>query len=141
MDDIASLDHPLAVVFGYLATPHHLGDWLPQAVEADDGQGPVDVGRVFNLRLRSGSDERPAQGELIAYEPPSSVAYRLFVGPRAHVLRVTCSNAGPTTRVHVHQPDEPSPLLVDLARLGRALQATAAGPLTEPASKGKGAPA
>jgi Polyketide cyclase / dehydrase and lipid transport len=141
MDDNASLDYPLAVVFGYLATPHHLGDWLPQAVEADDGQGPVDVGRAFSFRLCSGSAERQAQGELIAYEPPFSVAYRLFVGPRAHVVRVTCTNAGPTTRVHVHQPDDPRPLLVDLARLGRALQATAGGPLPQPASKGKEPPA
>jgi hypothetical protein len=140
MDDNATLEYPLQVVFGHLSAPRHLGDWLPQAVGADDGQGPVDVGRTFSVRLSSDGQVGPAEGELIAYEPPSSVAYRLFVGPRAHVLRVTCTHAGSTTRVHVHQPDEPRPLVVDLARLGRALQAGAGSP-TEPAPKRTEAPA
>jgi uncharacterized protein YndB with AHSA1/START domain len=141
MDDNTTLDYPLEVVFGHLSAPCHLGDWFPQAVGRDDGQGPVDVGRTFSVRLSFDGNEVPAQGEVIAYEPPASVAYRLFVGPRAHLLRVTCTNAGPATRAHVHQPDEPRPLLVDLARLGRALGARAAGAPTEPGPKGKEAPA
>ena len=131
MDDNATLGYPLEVVFGRISSPRHLGDWLPQAGAVEDGQGPVDVGHAFSVRLSSDGKVGLAEGELIAYDPPSSVAYRLFVGPRAHLLRVTCTNAGPTTRAHVHQPDKPTPLVVDLARLGRALGARAAGAPTE----------
>jgi len=141
MDDNAVLDYPLAVVFGHLSTPRYLGDWLPQAGAVEDGPGPVDVGHAFSVRFSSDGSEGLAQGELIAYEPPSSVGYRLFVGPRPHVLRVTCTNAGPATRARVHQPDDPTPLVVDLARLGRALQARAARVLVEPAPSKTEAPA
>jgi Polyketide cyclase / dehydrase and lipid transport len=141
MDDKATLDYPLEEVFGHLATPRHLGDWLPQAGAVQDAPGPVDVGHAFRVRLSTEGQVGPAQGELIAYEPPSSVAYRMFVGPCAHLLRVTCTNAGPVTKVHVHQPDQPRPLLVDLARLGRALQARVAGAPSRPAPKGKETPA
>lgn len=121
MESDATLEFTLGAVFGHLSKPVRLGDWLPQAGGIKVGRGHVDVGHRFSLRLVLDGHEVQARGELIAYEPPSSVAYRLLAGQRAHVLRVTCSAAGENTSVHVHQQDVGASLAVDFGRLRHAL--------------------
>jgi uncharacterized protein YndB with AHSA1/START domain len=122
MDDQAMLAHPVARVFSHLAEPARLGDWLPEVsgVQAGAAAG-TDTGAGFGLRLSRDGQELPAAGELIAYEPPWSVAYRLRAGAHIHVLRVTCTVAGDATRVHVHQAGDGRPLAVDLIGLRQTL--------------------
>ena len=110
----------LAAVFHRLATPLRLGDWLPDVAavkcDADCSSG---IGTVFSLRLRQDGREVPGAGEVIAYEPPWSLAYRLVAGPRTHVLRLACVNVGGATRVSVHQADAVMPLRVDLGPIAQ----------------------
>lgn len=126
MDHDATLAQPLAAVFGYLAVPSRLAGWLPDvaAVQAADEQ-PGGIGVTFGLRLRRGGRDIAATGELIAYEPPWYVAYRLVTGSHTYVLRVTCVASDSATQVRVHQPDGNAPLAVDLARLPRLPDTTA----------------
>jgi uncharacterized protein YndB with AHSA1/START domain len=116
MDHDAVLAHPIWLVFGHLADPARLGDWLPAATAIHPGHGAA----VFTLRL-SRDPAQPAAGELIGYEPPWALAYRLLAGPDTHVLRITCTTAGAGTRVHIRQAGPAASLPVDLARLGQAL--------------------
>jgi uncharacterized protein YndB with AHSA1/START domain len=127
MDVEATLAHPLTAVFGQLAEPARLGDWLPEIAAAQAGAAaPIDTGVGFTLRLRTDTGELAGTGELIAYEPPWSVAYRLRAGPHTHILRLTCTARGPdATRVRIHQAGTGPPLTVDLARLR---QTPATGP-------------
>jgi uncharacterized protein YndB with AHSA1/START domain len=134
MDHHTTLTHPLEGVFARLATPACLGDWLPQVAHVHTGPIPPGVGDTFSLTLGPDRDKLPVTGELIAYEPPWSVAYRLLAGPRALVLRVTCTSGRGITTVHVHQSEELFPLGVDLDRLGRVLDmAGGAAPAPSPA--------
>ncbi|HEY1918721.1 MAG TPA: SRPBCC family protein [Streptosporangiaceae bacterium] len=124
MDHEAMLPHPLAEVFAHLATPSRLADWLPGITGVRDGAAvSAGIGVEFGLRLCCDGRETPATGELIAYEPPWCVAYRLLSGADRHVLRLTCTASGTATRVHVHQADSPAPLAVDLDRLRQVLGA------------------
>ncbi|HEY3952733.1 MAG TPA: SRPBCC family protein [Streptosporangiaceae bacterium] len=118
MDHGVTLERSLAAVFGHLAAPARLADWLPEvaAVQAAAGQ-PAGIGVTFGLRLHRGGRGIHGAGELIAYEPPWSVAYRVVAGPDIFVLRVTCVFSGGVTRVQVHQADSSVPLAVDLGRL------------------------
>lgn len=118
MDHEVILARPLAAVFDQLAAPLRLADWLPEVVtvEADAGERG-ETGTVFGLRLRRDGREVPGTGELIAYEPPWSVAYRLVVETRTYVLRLSCINTGGATRVSVHQADATAPLAIDLGPL------------------------
>lgn len=123
----ALLAHPLAMVFGCLAAPAGLGDWLPEVTGTGPEAAPAaGIGATFGLRLRHGGAEVAATGELIAYQPPRSVAYRLVAGPRTHVIRLTCTSSGDATRVQIYQADHTAPLAVDLAALGQAMIAGAA---------------
>src|ERR1700749_4345358 len=102
---------PIQVTFGHLANPARLGDWLPEVTGL---VSPAGAGQIFRVtvdlggsaRSRSGSaGGRPADagtageesaqvaadGELIAFEPPWLVGYRLFIGRRVATLRVTCT--------------------------------------------------
>jgi len=118
MNHDTTLAQPLAAVFAYLAAPARLAGWLPEvaAVQAEAGP-PAGIGVTFGLRLhRDGQDIRGA-GELIAYEPPWSVAYRFTAGAHTFVLRVTCIAADGATRVRVRQADGAAPLAVDLDQL------------------------
>jgi hypothetical protein len=111
------LARPLAAVFDQLATPLRLGDWLPEvaAVQGEAGElGGIGTGIVFGLRLRQDGREAPGTGEVIAYEPPWSVAYRLVAASRTYVLRLTCVSVDGATRVSIHQADTTPPLAVDL---------------------------
>jgi uncharacterized protein YndB with AHSA1/START domain len=90
---------------------------LASATTAPDGAA------AFTLRLSRDGTQTAATGELIAYEPPWQLAYRLLAGPDTHVLRVTCTAAGAGTRVHVRQAGPAAPLTIDLAGLGQALTA------------------
>jgi hypothetical protein len=126
MDHHTALTHPLEDVFRHLATPACLGNWLPEVAQVQTGPIPPGVGDVFSLALDADGDKRHVTGDLIAYEPPWSVAYRLLSGPRALVLRVTCTSGRGITTVHVRQSEDLPPLVVDLDRLGRALDSAAA---------------
>jgi uncharacterized protein YndB with AHSA1/START domain len=116
MDHDAVLAHPIQLVFGHLADPARLGDWLPAATVICAHHGAA----AFTLLLSS-DPAQAAAGELIGYEPPWQLAYRLLAGPDTHVLRLTCTTAGAGTRVHIRQAGPAQPLAVDLARLGQAL--------------------
>ena len=119
MDHHAVLAHPIGQVFGHLADPARLGDWLPAATAVHAGHGAA----TFTLRLSGDRAHAGAAGELIGYEPPWQLAYRLVAGPDTHVLRITCTTTGAGTRVHVRQASPAAPLTVDLTRLGQALTA------------------
>ena len=77
----------------------------------------IGIGIVFDLRLRQDGREVPGTGEVIAYEPPWSVAYRLVAASRTYVLRLTCVNIDGATRVSVHQANAMPTLSVDLGPL------------------------
>jgi Polyketide cyclase / dehydrase and lipid transport len=128
MNHEVMLAQPLAAVFGHLAAPSRLADWLPEVtgVQADDGQ-PAGIGITFGLRLRHGGRDIRGSGELIGYEPPWSLAYRLVAGPHTYVLRLTCVSTDDSTRVRVRQADGAVPLAVDLGRLPELI-GVAAGP-------------
>jgi hypothetical protein len=122
MDHDAKLAHPLALVFGHLATPARLGDWLPDVVAVQAGPAPsAGIEEEFTLRLRRGDREIPGTGELIGYEPPWSAAYRLAAGSATYVLRLTCTASGHATRVSIRQAGQAAYLTVDLARLQQIL--------------------
>jgi hypothetical protein len=117
MDHDAVLAHPIGQVFGHLADPARLGDWLPAATAIRVGHQAA----AFTLRLSLDPAQAGAAGELIGFEPPWQLAYRLAAGPETHVLRITCTTVGAGTRVHVRQAGPAAPLAVDLARLGQVL--------------------
>jgi uncharacterized protein YndB with AHSA1/START domain len=120
MDLYATFPSPVKAVFGHLADPSRLGDWLPDIATA--GPGPsYGTGADFPLTAHVGGIEVAASGEVTAFEPPWLISYRLFIGSRTHGLRVTCTAQDGGTRIHVHQRDEADPLPIDLARLTRAL--------------------
>jgi hypothetical protein len=109
-------------VFGHLATPARLAEWLPGVVAVHaDTMAPVGIGTQFTLRIRHNDREISGTGELIGYEPPWSAAYRLITGPVTHVLRLTCTAIGGATRVHIRQASSPAHLAVDLASLRQLL--------------------
>lgn len=127
MDHEAMLAYPLAELFRHLAMPLRLGDWLPEVtVVQADAAPPTGLGAEFGLRLRCGDREAPGTGQLIAYEPPWSVAYRLRAGPDTYVLRVTCTSTSAGSRVCVHQADEGHPLAVNLTPLRQVSSPSAA---------------
>jgi hypothetical protein len=125
----ATLAQPLAAVFGYLAAPSRLADWLPDVgtVRGSAGQ-PAGIGVSFGLRLRRGGRDIAGTGELIGYEPPWYVAYRLIAGQHTYVLRITCVATNGATRVSIHQADGAAPLAVDLGRLPEHLPVIIADP-------------
>jgi Polyketide cyclase / dehydrase and lipid transport len=124
MDLYATFASPVKAVFGHLADPSRLGDWLSDISSAD--RGPTDgAGADFPLTVHVDGIEVAASGEVTAFEPPWLVGYRLFIGSRTYGLRVTCAAQADGTRIHVHQPDHAAPLIIDLARLTRALGAGA----------------
>jgi uncharacterized protein YndB with AHSA1/START domain len=129
MNHEVMLAQPLAAVFDHLAAPARLADWLPEVagVRAAVGQ-PTGIGETFGLRLRHGDQVIRGSGELIGYEPPWSLAYRLVAGPHTYVLRLTCVSSDDGTRVRVRQADGAVPLAVDLGRLPELITVAAAGP-------------
>lgn len=122
MDLYATFPSPVEAVFGHLADPSRLGDWLPD-VSAADGEPARGTGADFPLTVQVDGIKVAASGEETAFEPPWLVGYRLSVGSRAHWIRVTCAAEAGGTRIHVHQPDDGAALTIDLARLSRALSA------------------
>ena len=89
---------------------------------------PAGIGVTFGLRLRRGGRDIGGTGELIAYEPPWSVAYRVVAGSHIFVLRVTCVSSDGATQVHIRQADGAAPLAVDLGRLPEHISGGTAGP-------------
>jgi hypothetical protein len=131
MNHEVMLTQPLAAVFDHLAVPSRLADWLPEVagVQADAGQ-PAGIGVTFGLRLRHGDGDIRGSGELIGYEPPWSLAYRLVAGSQTYVLRLTCVSSDDGTRVRVRQAGGAVPLAVDLGRLPELISVATAGPQT-----------
>lgn len=122
MDRTVTLAYPLERVFRHLASPACLGDWLPGVTGVLAGISPPgEIGASFAVVISQDGTELPGSGELIAYEPPWCVAFRLVNDLHTHVLRLTCESSGGTTRVHVHQSDDTTSLAVDLARLQQAM--------------------
>jgi hypothetical protein len=137
VDLYATLASPIEAVFGYLADPAHLGDWLREvAGAAADPKSPAGVGASFPVTVHLDAADVAATGEMTAFEPPWLVGYRLFIGAQAHGLRVTCTVQAADTRIHVHQPDDATPLTVDIPRLSHCLAAArpAAPPAVRPGS-------
>jgi uncharacterized protein YndB with AHSA1/START domain len=132
MDLETTVARPLTAVFSHLAEPARLGDWLPGITGPPAGAAtPARTGAGFSLRLATGAGELAGTGELIAYEPPWSVAYRLRAGPHTHILRLTCTARGPAaTRVRIHQAGTGPPLTADLTRLHQATAPAASHPRT-----------
>jgi uncharacterized protein YndB with AHSA1/START domain len=122
MDRSATLAHPLELVFHHLASPACLGDWLPEVtIQASPRSAAGRTSASFAVGIRSDGTEHPGTGELIAYEPPWAVAYRLITGTHTHVVRLTCTASNAGTQVRIHQSGDTAPLAVDLARLRQAL--------------------
>jgi uncharacterized protein YndB with AHSA1/START domain len=119
MDREAVLAQPLAVVFRFFTSPLRLPAWLPEVTGVQAGDtAPDQAGAVFLLTVRADGQETAGQGELIAYEPPWSAAYRLLAGPHTYVLRLTCTaTSGGATRVRIHQGGSGARLTVDLTSL------------------------
>ena len=129
MNHEVMLAQPLAAVFGHLAAPSRLADWLPEVAGVQAGAGqPAGIGVTFGLRLRHGDRDIDGSGELIGYEPPWSLAYRLVAGPDTYVLRLTCVSSDDGTRVRVRQADSAVRLAVDLGRLPELISVAAADP-------------
>jgi hypothetical protein len=128
MDLYATLAPPITAVFAHVADPSRLEDWLGEVAGVAAGAaGSPDIGVVFGLTLRRGERLVAATGELVAYEPPWLVAYRLRVGAHTQVLRLECTAGAGATRLHVHQADGDGALTVDLARLAAAVAAAGKG--------------
>jgi hypothetical protein len=122
VDLYASFVSPVEAVFGHLADPSRLGDWVHEVTGGSAGPPPLaGIGAAFPLTARIDSAEIDASGEVVAFEPPWLIGYRLFIGERTFGLRVTCAAQPGGSRIHVHQPDAAMPLTVDLARLKRSL--------------------
>ncbi len=112
------LTRSLAAVFELVAAPLRLGDWLPELVAVEGAAGEAgEIGAVFGLLLRQDGREVAGSGEVIAYEPPWCVAYRLVAGSCTYVVRLTCVNVDGATRVSVHQASAVPPLSVDFSLL------------------------
>lgn len=134
MDVDATLAQPIAVVFAHLAAPAHLGDWLTDVQGAPvevASAPPLDGSAVFGLGLRADGGVRAATGELIAYEPPWLVCYRLCVGEDTHIVRLACTASAGGTHLRIHQGGTPRPLALDLERLRQALTARGATDASE----------
>jgi hypothetical protein len=127
VDHYVTLTRPVAAVFAELARPARLGDWLTDVLQVDtEPAAIVGIGTALALTVREGCTVRVVEAEVIGYEPPWLIAYRIFLA-QPRVLRFTCSTSDGATRVHVHQSDDASPLTVDLSLL-------LADPLGEPSS-------
>jgi uncharacterized protein YndB with AHSA1/START domain len=117
VDLYARLASPVETVFGLLADPARLSDWLQEVMRTPAGlESAPGVGDAFPLAMRLDGVGVAGSGEMIAFEPPWLVGYRLFAGARTFGLRVTCTAHAGGARIRVHQPDG-APLTVDLARL------------------------
>lgn len=128
MDLYARLASPVEAVFGYLADPARLEDWLHEVVSAPaDPEALPGIGAAFPLAMRLDGICIPGSGEMIAFEPPWLVGYRLFAGAQTFGVRITCTADAGGARIRVHQPDHAVPLAVDLARLELALTEHPAG--------------
>jgi len=125
MDLYATVPCPLAAVFHYMTALRRLGEWLPSVVSVEAGDGLVlDVGAAFSVTLRQDGGKVRAMGDIVAYEPPWHIAYRVVAGPQRYILRVTCEVRAGLTRIHIYQGDGGAHLTVALARLEQALVAT-----------------
>jgi hypothetical protein len=128
MDLYATLAQPLTAVFHHVATPSRLGDWLAEVAGVEAGATELlGVGVVFALTLRRGEHLVAARGELVAYEPPWLVTYRLRDGAYTHVVRLECTAGAGATRLLVHLGESGDALTVDLARLAAVVAAAGTG--------------
>ena len=128
MDLYARLASPVEVVFGHFADPSRLGEWLREIVDAPASlDSPLGVGAAFPLGMRLDGFGIAGSGEMIAFEPPWLVGYRLFAGSRTFALRITCTARDGGAQIQVHQSGDAAPLTVDLGRLEVTLARSPAG--------------
>jgi uncharacterized protein YndB with AHSA1/START domain len=133
MDLYATLPRPVQATFGRVADPARLADWLPQVQATASGRGvPPGLGTEFRATMQIDGLQVTATGEMVAYEPPWLVGYRMLAEGRTVSLRITCAAQPGGTGIHVHQPDGTTPLTVDLARLNWALAVSQPRPGTSP---------
>jgi len=117
MDHYVTLARPVAAVFADLATPARLGGWLSDVLQVStEPAAIIGVETALTLTMREGGTVRVVEAEVIGYEPPWLIAYRIFLA-QPRVLRFTCSTSHGATRVHVHQSDDAPPLTIDLSLL------------------------
>jgi hypothetical protein len=124
VDLYARFSSPVETVFGHLADPSRLSDWLHEVAASPGSPESVSgVGAAFPLAMRLDGVGVTGSGEMTAFEPPWLIGYRLFAGARTFGLRITCTAYVGGARIRVHQPDAAAPLTVDLAQLELALAA------------------
>lgn len=117
MDLYATLHAPVERVFSRAADPTQLRQWLPDVAQVDiEPAALIGVGTTFTVVLRADGPECVLAGEVVAYEPPRLIAYRLLL-PEPRLVRLVCTGNA-ETRIHLYQSDTADPLAVDLARLG-----------------------
>lgn len=118
MDLYARLASPVEAVFGHLADPSRLGDWVHEVVGTPASlDSPSGVGATFPLGMRLDGFGVAGSGEMIAFEPPWLVGYRLFAGARTFGLRITCTARDGGVQIRVHQSGDDAPLTVNLGQL------------------------
>jgi uncharacterized protein YndB with AHSA1/START domain len=121
MDCELTMAIPLAAVFAHVATPSLLGDWLTDVVWVESMPSlPLGIGFHFLVSVQRDGRLHSGTGEVIAYEPPATIAYRITARPHMHVVRLSCAASSADTRLRIHQVSA-APLAVDLSRLEQAL--------------------
>ena len=126
MDLYATLPSAVKAVFGHLADPSRLGDWLPM-IGRRSGTVRRHRSRLPPHRAHRrdrGRGQRRGDRLRTAMADRLPAVHRLTDARTAGHLR----RSGRRTRIHVHQADHATPLTIDLARLARAIGATADNP-------------
>jgi uncharacterized protein YndB with AHSA1/START domain len=110
---------PVDEVFGRLADPARLGDWLPALTVPPGGPGiQAELGATVTVTIDGPGGARSATAELTAFEPPWLVSYRFFIGARTVTLRLTCTVRAGHTQLHVRQSGDAGPLALDFSPAG-----------------------
>ena len=120
MQNHARLPQPVQTVFAHLADPRLLPSWLTDVDLAEcSRRSEVGDGDEFNVQVR----HHDGMGEVIGYEPPWYVAYRLNTDDGCWVIRISCTASRSATEVAIEQMDDLGALTVDLPGLRAALVA------------------
>jgi uncharacterized protein YndB with AHSA1/START domain len=118
------IQRPIAVVFAYLSTPDQLPGWVAGLVRAD---GPprdeLEVGATLIMQRVAAPGHARSTWEVIAYEPPRSLALRGLDGSAGVELHWTLEGVpSGSTRVWVEADLDAvsffQPASTDLAEIG-----------------------
>ena len=118
MQQNTRVPQPVQAVFAHLADPRLLPSWLNEVDRAGSARGS-DIGNPdeFAVQVR----HHKGTGEVIGYEPPWYVAYRLSTDDGCWVIRISCAASSTATDVAIEQMDEVGGLTVNVAGLRAAL--------------------